>query len=147
LGNNPEKGALWLNVCWEQCSLCPKMFPFPKACFLNPHCYAPSPPSVEDNTKNCYAFITTIRRLPKDRSTNGASRRWQWSWHPSKHQQRQSWTQFFFCIASLGASSTANFVPWYIWSLLYSFLWRWRQMLELGAIAKVANLQCKMNNK
>jgi hypothetical protein len=31
--------------------------------------------------------------------------------------------------------------------MLYSFLWRWRQVLELGAIAKVANLQCKMNNK
>ncbi len=125
----------------------PKDVPLSKSLFSKPSLLCSIATTTRRQHQELLCFITTIRRLLKQQVYKWGFKEVTMKLAPTKTPTMRKMYIIFFLHCLFRCFINSQFCAMKYLVMLYSFLWRWRQVLELGAIAKVANLQCKMNNK
>jgi hypothetical protein len=88
-----------------------KDVPLSKGLFSKPSLVCSIATTTRRQHRELLFFITTIRRLLKEQVYKWGFKEVTMKLAPTKTPPTAKMDTIFFCIASLGASSTANFVP------------------------------------
>jgi hypothetical protein len=89
----------------------PKDVPLSESLFSKPTLLSSIATTTRRQHQELPCFITTIRRLLKEQVYKWGFKEVKMKLAPTKTPTMTKMDTIFFCIASLGASSTANFVP------------------------------------